>query len=182
MKAKRHFTLINMKNKEFTHSASYLESYLTARKQFKKIINNFDPKEFKSNFDELFFDEKNFKLFLKNEDGFICGALGYVYNQRVFMDIFFWNYDLCEYDMNTVRMFFEKFFLETKKLGITEAILPLDKNRKKFLSFKKHNQIFFRSTDELKINDPLINKLYDHQYLLKIDYKKYFLINCAQNI
>ena len=76
--------------------------------------------------------------------------------------------------MHTVRIFFEKFFLKTKEMGLIEAILPLDKNRKKFLPFKRHNQIFFRSTEEFKTNDPLINKLYDHQYLLKINYGDYF--------
>ena len=163
-----------MEKQEFTEDSNYLQSYLLARRQFKKIINNFDPEEFKSNFDELFFDEKNFKLFLKSKDDVICGALGFVYKKRVFMDIFFWDYDFRAYDMHTVRIFFEKFFLKTKDMGLIEAILPLDENRRKFLSFKKHNQIFFRSTEEFKTNDPLINKLYDHQYLLKVNYEDYF--------
>lgn len=163
-----------MKKQEFTQEANYLQSYLLARRQFKKIINNFDPKEFKTNFDELFFDDTNFKLFLKNKNDIICGALGYVYEKRVFMDIFFWNYDLGDYNMHTVRVFFEKFFLKTRDMGLIEAILPLDENREKFPSFKKHNQIFFRSTEEFKTNDAIINKLYDHQYLLKVNYEHYF--------
>lgn len=163
-----------MKKDKFTQESDYLQAYLLARKQFKKIINNFNSEEFKSNFDELFFDDKNFKLFLKDQNDIVCGALGYVHEKRVFMDIFFWNDDLSDYNMHTVRIFFEKFFLKTKEMGLIEAILPLDKNRKKFLPFKRHNQIFFRSTEEFKTNDPLINKLYDHQYLLKINYGDYF--------
>lgn len=163
-----------MEKQEFTQESNYLQSYLLARQQFKKIINNFDQKEFKSNFDELFFDDKNFKLFLKNKDDIICGALGYVYEKRVFMDIFFWNYDLGDYNMHTVRTFFEKFFLKTKDIGLIEAILPLDKNRKKFLSFKKHNQKFFRSREEFKIIDPYTVKEYSNHYLLKVNYEDYF--------
>ena len=163
-----------MENLEFTESSRYLEPYLLARKQFKKIINNFDPKQFKLNFDQIFFNKENLNLFLKNENGIVCGALGYMYKKRVFMDIFFWNYDLGEYNMHTVRVFFEKFFLKSEKKGATEAILPLDENRKKFLSFKKHNQIFFRSTEELKTNDPFIKDQYKHQYLLKVNYEDYF--------
>ncbi len=163
-----------MEKQEFTQEANYLQSYLLARRQFKKIINNFDSKKFKENFDELFFDDSNFKLFLKDRNDIICGALGYVYEKRVFMDIFFWNYDLNDYNMHTVRVFFEKFFSKTRDMGLMEAILPLDENREKFASFKKHNQIFFRSTEEFKTDDRLINKLYDHQYLLKVNYEHYF--------
>lgn len=163
-----------MKNQDFTQDSDYFESYLLARKQFKKIINNFDPAEFKSNFDQLFFDDKNFKLFLRNEDGIVCGALGYIYMEKVFIDIFFWNYDSCEYNMHTVRKFFEEFFLKTQEIGIKEAVLPLDTNRKKFLSFKRHNQIFFRSTKEIKPIDPNIKNQYNHHYLLAVNYKNYF--------
>jgi hypothetical protein len=163
-----------MEKHEFAQESNYLQSYLLARKQFKKIINNFNSEEFKSNFDELFYDDKNFKLFLKNQNDIVCGALGYIHEKRVFMDIFFWNYDLGDYNMHTVRIFFEKFFLKTKEMGLIEAILPLDENRKKFPSFKKHNQIFFRSTEEFKTNDPFIKDQYSHQYLLKVNYEHYF--------
>ncbi len=159
---------------EFKQDVDYLQSYLTARLQFKKIIKNFDAKEFKLNFDQLFFDKKNFKLFLQRGDTIVCGGLGYIYGERVFIDIFFWNQDLFEYDMHIVRIFFEKFFLKTKDMGITEAILPLDKNRKRFPSFKKHNQIFFRSREEVEISDPYTAKEYLNHHLLKVNIKKYF--------
>lgn len=163
-----------MKNQDFTQDSDYFESYLLARKQFKKIINNFDPAEFKSNFDQLFFDNKNFKLFLRNKDGIVCGALGYVYMGKVFIDIFFWNYDSCEYNMHTVRKFFEEFFLKTQEIGIKKAVLPLDTNRKKFESFKKHNEIFFKSSKQFDLKDEYIKSLYTHHYLLEINYESYF--------
>ena len=174
MTIKLRFTSIDMKTQDFTQDSDYFESYLLARKEFKKIINNFDPVEFKSNFDQLFFDKKNFKLFLKNSDGIVCGALGYVHMEKVFMDIFFWNHDLCEYNMHTVRRFFEEFFSKTQEMGIKEAVLPLDTNRKKFLPFKNHNQIFFRSTEEAKPTDPNIRNQYNHHYLVTVNYKNYF--------
>ena len=163
-----------MKNLEFTQDSGYHEPFLLSRKEFKKIINNFDFEKFKSNFDEVFFNEDKLSLFLKNENRLICGALGYIYEKRVFMDIFFWNHDLGGYNMHTVRVFFENFFLKSQEMGATEAILPLDEDRKKFLSFKKHNQIFFRSTEEFKTNDSYITDHYKRQYLLKVNYEHYF--------
>ena len=127
-------------------------------------------------------DKKNYKLFLKNGDKLLCGALGFVYENKVFIDIFFWDFLFNDYDMNIVRLFFERFFQETTKINVNEAILPLDKHRKKFESFKKHNQTFFRSCEELQSNDRRINELYYHHYLLKVNYKNYYEQKQKSNI
>ena len=59
---------INLNNYEFTKDVSYLESYLIAKIQFKKIIKNFNSRKFKKTFDKLFFYEKNYKSFLKKNN------------------------------------------------------------------------------------------------------------------
>jgi hypothetical protein len=159
---------------KFCNDTDEREAYIIAKIQFKKIIKNFQETKFKDNFDELFYDKKNYKLFLKKGDKLLCGALGFVYENKVFMDIFFWNFLFNDYDMNIVRLFFERFFEETTKINVNEAILPLDKHRKKFESFKKHNQTFFRSCEELQSNDYRVNEQYSHHYLLKVNYKNYF--------
>jgi len=171
-----------MKNLIFSEETNYREAYLITKIQFKKIIKNFNEDDFRSNFDELFYDKKNYKLFLKNGDKLLCGALGFVYENKVFIDIFFWDFLFNDYDMNIVRLFFERFFQETTKINVNEAILPLDKHRKKFESFKKHNQTFFRSCEELQSNDRRINELYYHHYLLKVNYKNYYEQKQKSNI
>lgn len=159
----------------FTEETNHKESYLIAKLQFTKIINNFNEIKFSYNFNKLFDGEKNYKLFLKKDNGLLCGALGHIYEDKVFMDIFFWNEMVDEYNMEIVRWFFEEFFRRTSKKNISHAILPLDKNRKKFEFFKKHNKIFFRSNKEFDPKDEYIKNLYTHYYLLEINYESYFL-------
>jgi len=166
-----------MNNLTFSEEADYREAYLIAKIQFKKIIKNFNEAQFKLLFDQLFHDKKNYKLFLKKDNTLLCGALGYIHQDRIFIDIFFWNRLMEEYSMNTVRYFFEKFFNKTSKMGIKSAILPLDLNRKKFKSFKKHNEIFFRSEKMFDLKDEYIKTIYTHHHLLEINYKYYFSQN-----
>lgn len=170
-----------MENYEFTNETDYLQSYLMARIKFKKIFANLNESEFRSNFDELFYSEQNYKLFLKEGETLICGGMGFVYGDKIFIDIFFWNYHSIKkhslgcYIRNPIaRHYFDHFFRETSKIGVSEAILPLGPNRKNFKSFKKHNEIFFRSSEKFVTDDPHINKLYSNHYLLRINYENYF--------
>lgn len=174
MEIKKHFILSNMKQYHFTEEANYKESYLIAKLQFRKIINNFNEIKFSYNFNKLYSGENHYKLFLKKGDSLICGALGHIYEGKVFMDIFFWNEVSYEYNMQIVRLFFEEFFKRTSKKNVFYAILPLDKNRKRFDFFKRHNEIFFRSDKQFDLKDKYLKSLYIHHHLLEIKYESYF--------
>lgn len=166
-----------MSQYHFAEEANYKESYLIAKLQFTKIINNFNEIKFSYNFNELFNGQKEYKLFLKKDNRLLCGALGYIYEDKVFIDIFFWNEMSDEYNMEIVRWFFEEFFKRTSQKNISCAILPLDKNRKNFEVFKKHNKIFFRSNKRFDPKDEYVKSLYTDCYLLEINYESYFREN-----
>lgn len=163
-----------MSQYHFTEETNHKESYLIAKLQFVKIIDNFNEIKFNYNFNKLFEHEKGYKLFLKKNGYLLCGALGHIHEDKVFIDIFFWNEMSDEYNMEIVRWFFEEFFKRTYQKNISGAILPLDKNRKKFEVFKKHNKIFFRSNKEFDLEDKYMKSLYTHCYLLEINYQSYF--------
>jgi len=164
-----------MHNYTFTEEVDSKDCYLITKIQFKKIIKDFDEREFKNSFDRFFCGQDNYyNLFLKKDGQLICGALGYIYENKVFMETFFWNEMFKEYEMYIVRGFFEEFFKRTSEKNISCAVLPLYRNRRKFESFKKHNQIFFRSKEELETEDQHIKDMYSQHYLLKINYESYF--------
>jgi hypothetical protein len=165
---------------KFTEKEEHRECYLITKIQFKKIIKDFNENQFKSNFDEFFYGRDNYyKLFLKKENELLCGSLGYIYQNKIFVDTFFWNQMFNDYNMYMVRAFFEELFKRTSEKNISCAVLPLHKNRKKFKSFKKHNQIFFRSEEEFKTEDQHIKNMYPDHYLLEINYESYFSANEA---
>lgn len=160
---------------EFSNEANSTEVYKIAKSQFKKIIKNFNQRAFKDNFEELFDGgDSYYKLFLKKNDVILCGMLSFLFKDCAFIDIFFWNQLYQKTNRTEFRYISEKFMIESSKIGINNAILPVDKSRSKYEIYKKYHQRVFFTEDEYKINDQLIKEAYKNYYLLKINYKDYF--------
>lgn len=165
---------INLNNYEFTKDVSYSESYLIAKIQFKKIIKNFNSRKFKKTFDELFFYEKNYKSFLKKDDKILCGVVGYLLDDCLFTDIFFWNILYQKTNSLEYRYFCDSNFIALSKMGINNVITPLDKSRYRHESFKKYLQKLFFTKKEHKLLDKKLISLYKNYYLLEMNIEEYF--------
>lgn len=160
---------------KFCNDTDKREAYTIAKIQFKKIINNFNEKEFKCNFDELFESKKNHhKLFLKDQDNLICGTLSFLYKNNAFVDIFFWNQIFLRTNSKIFRFFCERFFEETQKIGIENMIVPMEKSRIKHESFKKYCQKLYFTKEKYNISDTELKNEYKNHYLLKVNYKNYY--------
>lgn len=168
---------------EFCNTTDKHEAYMIAKIQFKKIINNFNEREFKYNFDELFESDGNhYKLFLKERGNLICGTLSFFSKNNVFVDIFFWNEVFFRTNSKIFRFFCERFFEETQKIGIENMIVPLDKSRIKHESFKKYCQKLYSTKEEYNISDIELKNQYKNHYLLKVNYKNYYEQKQKSNI
>lgn len=164
------------KNKyKFSNKEDFNEVYSIAKIQFKKIINNFNELDFRDNFEEIFYNTDNYyKLYLTKNNSILCGNLSYIFEDCAITDIYFWNYILFSTNTKEALFFHEKLFKELSLLGINNTILPLDRSRFRYESFKKYCQKKLFSNSEYKISDPLISKQYENHYLLKINHKNYF--------
>ena len=165
---------INLNNYEFTKDVSYLESYLIAKIQFKKIIKNFNSHKFKKTFDELFFYEKNYKSFLKKNNKILCGVIGYLLDDCYFTDIFFWNILYQKTNILEYRYFCEGNFRILYKKGIRRIIIPIDKSRFKYEFYKKYCQKALFTKKEHKLLDEKLISLYENYYILEMNIEEYF--------
>jgi len=160
-----------MQKYHFVEKVDYEEACLIAKIQFKKNIINFKQEEFKKNFYRLFYEKKAAKLFLKKEKKIICGVLAEIYQNKLLIDIFFWNSIFQKHNIKTTKMFFKEFVKMHSSEDIKHLIIPLQKNRKKFNQFKKTNQKFFKFIEPLDEKDKNIKKWYSNHFLLKINCK-----------
>lgn len=153
----------------FVEKVDYKEAYLIAKIQFKKNIINFKQEEFKKNFYRLFYEKNIAKFFLKKENQIICGALAEIYQNKLLIDVFFWNSIFQKWNIKTTKIFFKEFAKIHLSKDIEYLIIPLQKDRKKFNQFKKINQKFFKFIEPLTEEDKNIKKWYPNHFLLKIN-------------
>lgn len=165
---------INLNNYEFTEDVSYSESYLIVKIQFKKIMKNFNSREFKKTFDELFFYEKNYKSFLKKNDKILCGVIGYLLDDCLFCDIFFWNILYQKTNILEYRYFCETNFRILYKTGIRRIVIPIDKSRFKYEFYKKFCQKALFTKKEHKLLDEKLISSYKNYHLLEMNIEEYF--------
>lgn len=159
----------------FTEDVDYKEVYLIARAQFKKIIIPFNEHKFKDNFEEIFYgDEDYYKLFLKKEGQILCGNLAYIFDDYIFCDIFFWNENAFKTNTKEFRFFSERFFLNAEKMGIKNTIIPVDKTRSRYKSYKKYIEKLFLCEDSFVVKDKLLADEYKNHFLLTVNHKNYF--------
>lgn len=160
---------------KFSNEEDFDEVYKIASLQFRKIIKNFNQYSFRSNFEDLFYGGDDCKkLFLKENNSIICGALTWTLEDTAFCDIFFWNGISHTQNKKKFRFFSERLFIYTQKKGINNIIIPLDKSRFKYEFFKKYCQKVFFSEEELVLSDKSLIDQYKNHYLLKINYENYF--------
>ena len=160
---------------KFSNTANFNEVYNIAKIQFKRIIKDFNTFQFRDNFEEIFYgDEYYHKLFLSKSDSILCGTLAYKFKEYAFTDIFFWNDISHKRNTKEFRLFCERFFLDTQKIGINNMIVPFDKSRFKYELFKKYCQkVFFSKERFIPSDDSLIDEYGDH-FLLNVNYENYF--------
>ena len=157
----------------FDKNADYLEAYLMARTQFKKIIKNFDRKKFKKNFDDLFNDEDTLQLFMYDDHVLKCGAICLTLEDVAFIDIFFWNQKEFATNKEEVRIFFDELFELATQKGIATLVVPMDTNRQRFQQFSKWVETLFHTNKDFVHTDPFIASQYKNERLLEVDIKKY---------
>jgi len=160
---------------EFSNTANFKEVYNISKIQFKKIIKDFSELRFRNNFEEIFYgDQDCHKLFLSKNNSILCGTLAYKFEEYAFTDIFFWNEINHKRNTKEFRLFCERFFLDTQKIGIKNMIVPFDKSRFKYELFKKYCQKVFLSKEEYVPSDNFLINQYGDHFLLNVNYQNYF--------
>lgn len=160
---------------KFFNTADFHETYRIAKIQFRKIISDFNEEKFREEFEELFLDksESYHTLFLKKDEQLICGGLNFIAEGAIFCDIFFLNLFFFSLTMNEIRVFFGKLCLEAKQKNVNYLILPLDKNRLKYKSFRRYCERLFFTKNEKVLVDVELKEEYENHHLLLVNSDEY---------